>query len=155
MSPPPKQNTTTQKTIEFETRDAYGPGEHSPYISIASPETTYENPDEVVITQNDITVEFSYPLSKAVTFDFHSNNGNGFTREQLEDLVTSTYQKIYEEEEESTQVEPGHIPGMLNRNTTNGKYGIWGHDIEDLVLHTLYVTYRDNALPYITLGVDS
>jgi hypothetical protein len=58
---------------------------------------------------------------------------------------------MYAEEDETSGGNPGHIPGMLNRNTSEGKYGIWGHDIGDLLLCSAYVDDSGK----ITLGVDS
>lgn len=40
------------------------------------------------------------------------------------------YQKLYEWEEAQ---ESHLIPGMLNRAKTDGPFGIWGHDITDLI----------------------
>lgn len=44
------------------------------------------------------------------------------------------YQEIYRLEEDSCKVQPAHLPGMMNRNMTDGCFGIWGHDLGDLVL---------------------
>lgn len=43
---------------------------------------------------------------------------------------------MYNEEEKTSDVKSEHIPGMLNRCATNGRYGVWGHDIDDLILHS-------------------
>lgn len=40
---------------------------------------------------------------------------------------------------------------MLNRNFIDGKFGIWGHDIGDLVLVDASVSKKN----VISLGVDS
>lgn len=78
---------------------------------------------------------FTYPLSCCVVAE---------TTEELKkpsDFVKAfceAYQEIYTIEEESTKgTEPGHLPGMYNRNTTDGCFGIWGHDLEDLVLEDI------------------
>jgi hypothetical protein len=59
---------------------------------------------------------------------------------------------------------------MINRNTTNGKYGIWGHIIKDLILNSIEEDERssiestaifedeeanDNTLPIISLSISS
>lgn len=95
--------------------------------------------DEVVIKDEDIKIVFDYPLNGEFLFDFHSDNG--FQRKQLVELIAQTYQKIYDEENATiqeqqvipieTRIEKG---GLMNRNQTDGKYGIWGHDIGDLWL---------------------
>jgi hypothetical protein len=60
-----------------------------------------------------VTIRFEYPLSNA--FDFTFENPNGFTVAALVDHVQSTYAEIYADPDPD-------------------KYGIWGHDIGDLVI---------------------
>src|SRR5439155_1372590 len=95
--------------------------------------------DEIVILDNRIKIAFSYPLNDEFFFDFYSDGG--FKRKQLVELIAQTYKKIYQEEDETikeqkvipveTRMEKG---GLLNRNQSDGTYGIWGHDIGDLWL---------------------
>jgi len=152
--------------------------------------------DETVITDEDIKIQFTYPLSQAFDFDFHSDGG--FTRKQLTELIAKTYQKIYEEEEntaneyeyqykpkqkDTDEDEKAHpvsenedescddqketstfvgkvIPveiraqmgRLLNRNETDGKYGIWGHDIGDLWLEGIYYNPQTKT---VTLSIGS
>ena len=47
--------------------------------------------------------------------------------------------------------DPGHIQGMLNRESSDGPYGIWGHDIGDLVLGGV----TDNGDGTFDLSIDS
>lgn len=44
---------------------------------------------------------------------------------------------------------------MYNRNETNGKYGIWGHDISDLVLAEILVYEAENGEIILTLNMES
>lgn len=107
----------------------------SPYISIANPESDIQNqrqPDEIVIPLTTIKIEYDYPLSCRVIFE-HTNLA-GFTRADLARLVSQDYHHIYDEEVETSATEIGLIPGMFNRTRSNGTYGIWGHEIGDLVL---------------------
>lgn len=95
-------------------------------------------PDEVILKPNqtyDIVID--YPLSNP--FIKTIDTKNGMTRQQVVDLIVKCYKQIYKEEDKSTKVATGNIPGMFNRNTTDGKYGIWGHDIGDLILHTIEI----------------
>jgi hypothetical protein len=75
-----------------------------------------------------------YPLSRPARFcyDITVEDSNPLTVGHLLYIYTLAYQMVYalEEEEEG---DPGHIPGMLNRSKSDGPFGIWGHDIEDLV----------------------
>ena len=108
------------------------------------------DPEEIIVPHQDITVVYDYPLEREFEFTHHTDNPNGFTRIELCQVVMDQYKKIYEEEEEEDG-DPGYIPGMLNRAKSNGKYGIWGHDIGDLILHTLYICDDDKY----ALGIDS
>ena len=93
---------------------------------------------------------FTYPLSCCVVVE---------TTEELKrpsDFVKAfceAYQEIYTIEDESIKnVEAAHIPGMYNRNQTDGCFGIWGHDLEDLVLED--VSFYDGGR-HITFMIGS
>lgn len=75
----------------------------------------------------------------------------GMTRGELVDIITDAYEAIYKAEDETSNVDTTQRGGLLNRPRTNGKYGIWGHDLGDLDLGLIKVS-DDNV---ITLGVDS
>jgi len=89
---------------------------------------------EVVIPATSIKIVIDYPVEYKATYEHESKNG--FTRKHLAELIAKDYQEMYDEEEATTVIVPTNIPGMLNRCETNGKYGIWGHNIDDLILHT-------------------
>ena len=59
------------------------------------------------------------------------------------------YHVIYKEEERTSADPAGLIPGMLNHTATSGKYGVWGHGIEDLVLEG---AERSNGVWRIMVG---
>ena len=75
----------------------------------------------------------TYPLSVVVkdTIKFKSLY-------ELIDCIRSTYQQIYKEEDE-TSANIAEIKGLYNRGVSNGKYGIWGHSIYDLVIEGIRV----------------
>jgi hypothetical protein len=100
---------------------------------------SFLNANDVVIPDKNIVLQISYPLSGG--FDFPLESKNGFTRKQLVDCIVKTYKTIYAEEEATVQEQPvveekdrATMDIMLNRNQTDGKYGIWGHDFGDLWL---------------------
>jgi hypothetical protein len=96
-----------------------------------------KNPKKIVIKDKKIAIEFSYPLENVFVFNFKSKNG--FTRRQLVEHIINTYKQIYEEEEK-TNMDTGKVVTncrLLNRPTTSGKYGIWGHAISDLVIEKI------------------
>lgn len=109
--------------------------------------------DEIVIKEEKVKLKIDYPTTNPyVTL---LENVGGFTRKLLIELICKHYKKMYDEENESTIINAGHIPGMFNRNHTDGKYGIWGHDIEDLMLHTACVDKLKKGGLLVTVGCDS
>ena len=74
---------------------------------------------------------FAYPLSKLLKLNIE--NGKGFSRMDLFKAIYHGYKKIYNEEEAGVG-DPGTWKYAMNRATSNGKYGIWNHYIEDLVI---------------------
>ena len=97
------------------------------------------SPDEVILPPDEeYTLIIDYPLNIPFMTKLESGE-KGMTRRQVVEFVIGCYKRIYKEEDGTTKVKAGLIPGMVNRNETNGKYGIWGHGISDLILHTLYV----------------
>lgn len=114
------------------------------------------DPKTVVLSPNKTyTLVIDYPTS--VPYKAKIKTGKkGMTRIELADKVCQHYRKMYAEEDSSTQIPPllgcqGGAAPMLNRQQTDGKYGIWGHEIEDLVLVNANIDAKGN----ITLGVDS
>src|SRR5574338_1084016 len=77
-------------------------------------------------------------------------------REVLQ-IVVKAYRHIYQIEkktsklkEESLKIRTKGKSKLLNRAPTDGKYKIYGHNLSDLVIHTIYVGQGK-----IYLGVDS
>lgn len=95
--------------------------------------------DEFVIRKTEIAVVFSYPFSTEVTRRFKAKDKRGFRRGELARLIINAYKQIYAEEERAS---PPRAQASLNRSSTAGPYGIWGHALDDLVL--LYM-FRDNG----------
>ena len=138
-------------TVNFKSYQAEDDSDEWSYIHVADPDHDIKNqvdPDEIVINMNKIYVRYTYPLTNHVILEFTADNG--FTRAELAKKVCAGYKQIYDEEEISGK--PGYIrPGCLNRATSHGPYGIWGHVIDDLVLYEV-VQIQDNLFE---LGVDS
>lgn len=133
-----------EEVIEFEVVDAAAaPGEYgsaddpSPYIHLESPAddvAALRGRDDIVIAERQISVSVTYPLSAWSTFTLRADAPGGFTRGGLALKISKLYKKIYAEE----------------RRT--GKYGIWGHDLGDLALHTVS---RSSPGAAFDLGIDS
>lgn len=86
---------------------------------------------ELITPEKHITIIFDYPLSNKTQLTFSSKKG--FTYKRFAQCVFQGYTKIYKED------------------GPDGKYGIWGHGIEDLVLTSAYQTKPG----VFTLGIDS
>jgi hypothetical protein len=105
---------------------------------------------DIILKPNKVyTLIIDYPVTNKYSASFTTPK-TGLTRIQLVNLICRHYRKMYKEEEKDVNGPTGNIPGMFNRATSNGRYGIWGHDIGDLTLHSAYI--KGNI---ITLGVDS
>lgn len=130
-----------------------------PWISIESPENDLENliePDKIVLPYNSITLIIDYPLENPITFDLTSDKG--FSRKQIILAISEKYHEIYSKEEASASIKTIPIEqreGLINRNQTDGEYGIWGHDLSDLDLNYIEVYKNNKGKIQIILGIES
>jgi hypothetical protein len=135
--------------------------EPSPYVSLAAPAEDIRqmrNSDEVVFAGTELILILDYPFAKEWEFPIRSESPAGFTRAELARKISETYKTVYDEEEltSTTKVVPmEERKGLINRNTTTGKYGIWGHDLGDLVLHTIELSKRADGKVQARLWIDS
>jgi hypothetical protein len=93
----------------------------------------------IVDTSEKIRIKFEYPLSHSVVLEF-GNAKRPWRLEDLLDCVAEGYVKIYDEEDE-TRTLPAQAPLdsiLVNRPQTDGKYGIWGHILNDLYIEGMY-----------------
>lgn len=115
-----------------------------PWISIKNSENEIEkliDADKVVLESSEIIMIIDYPLNKPAKFILKSSTG-GFSKKQLISEISKKYKEIYLEEENTAKIKTVPInerKGLINRNETDGKYGIWGHDIGDLDLSSIEV----------------
>jgi hypothetical protein len=130
-----------------------------PWASLENPEADIPNlidKDEVVIKHFSIKVIIDYPLTNP--YEFTLTSDQGFTRAQLLSEISKHYYKIFEEEEASATIKTIPVDKrttIANRNETNGKYGIWGHDIADLVLSGISVYKTLNGEIVLSLDIES
>jgi hypothetical protein len=130
-----------------------------PWADIANPTAEITNlvdKDKIVIPENKATVIIDYPLTNAYRCVIESKTG--FTRTQLLKLISENYYKLYDEEERSATVKTIPVKNrtkLYNRNETNGKYGIWGHDIADLALAEILVYKTTDGQIILSLNMES
>lgn len=113
-------------------------------VCVSEPAPLIKDADELITKKKEIVIKFDYPLSTPAEMKFKSTKG--FTRKKIFECIHKGYKKIY-----ASEKDPGHIPGMYNRKTSEGKYGIWGHDIGDLVVEEVQQTKPG----YFTLSIGS
>lgn len=130
-----------------------------PWISIENPNPEINqliNADEIIVPQKNINIIIDYPLNNPANLDLSSNNG--FSRKDLILAISKKYNEIYAEEEKTAKTKT--IPmdkrtGLINRNETDGKYGIWGHDLSDLDLSGIEVHQTKDGKINIILSIES
>lgn len=131
-----------------------------PWINIEKPENQINrliDADKVVITDSEVTLIIDYPLNKPAEFILKSY-GKGFTKKQLVLEISKKYHEIYKAEESSAKTKTIPVEkreGLINRNETNGKYGICCHDIGDLDLSSAQVYKTEDGKIQIVLEIES
>ncbi len=126
-------------------------------IEVDSPDIKHlMKKDQVVLKDQQVTLIINYPLDNPDFSELVSKNG--FTRQGLVEAIAKRYHEIYDEEEQTAAIKTTPAEkrtGMVNRNETNGKYHIWGHDIGDLVLTSIWVYKNDKGQIFLSLQIDS
>lgn len=51
--------------------------------------------------------------------------------------ICNKYRQIYKEERETMSNKEGLIENSYNRDTSDGKWGIWGHMLGDITIHSI------------------
>ena len=98
-------------------------------------------PDSIALPYNRVTIEIDYPLDTTYVGELKTTK-KGFTQKELVREISKLYHDIYAEEEATATIKtvPLNKRGQsINRNRTNGKYSIWGHDLSDLYLMEIEV----------------
>lgn len=130
-----------------------------PAIGIESAEKELKlliDKDKTVIDARTVTVIIDYPLTNS--YSFKLNSSNGFTRAQLIKEISKNYHKVYEEEENTATIKTipaGSRRKIANRNQTNGKYGIWGHDMAELTLTDIKAYKAADGSIVLCLNIES
>jgi hypothetical protein len=95
--------------------------------------------DEVVIGESSIKINYSYPFKNPRTATYECQTG--FTRNLLIKIICAKYHAIYNEELQLNKilVEEMKAKGLNTgyQHGTLGEWGIYGHSIGQLVLHSM------------------
>lgn len=152
------------QTIEFSVVAAEDEREHfddgvAPWINLVTRDTELErliDPDSIALNYPRAKLVFDYPLASPTTREI-STPGEGFTRRQLVELIGKFYEEIYDEEEASatTKTLPMSERRIMNRNQTDGIYGIWGHDLDDIAISGVEVRRLRDGEIVLILNIES
>jgi len=130
-------------------------------IRVSDPEhavTALDKPDEIVIPFEHAVLVIDYPLSTPASIPISSSLPLGFTRGALVKVICEEYGHVYDAEEgtAATKTIPVDERGARRaRNRTDGAYGIWGHDLDDLVLTAARWARQANGMVQIELHVEA
>ncbi len=116
-----------------------------------------DDPDEIVIPFEHAVLVIDYPLSVPASIEVSASIAHGFTRAELIKTICDEYANVYETEEATAATKPLALEertGVVKRrNRTDGLYGIWGHDLEALVMTSMRWTRSSRGVVTIELHV--
>lgn len=98
------------------------------------------NPEEIAVPFEHAILVIDFPLTTPARIAITASLPVGFTKQELVRAVCEEYANVYEVEETTASTKP--IPReerttLKNRNRTDGAYGIYGHDLDELRLTSL------------------
>lgn len=116
-----------------------------------------DEPEQIVIPYERATLVIDYPLTTPATVQIHAPIPGGFTRAELVRTICEEYANVYDAEEgtAATSTVPRDERLGKGRNRTDGAYGIWGYDLQDLVLTAVRWTRTADGAIVIDLHVES
>jgi hypothetical protein len=126
---------------------------HEPERAIA----LLDHPDEIVIPFEHAVLVIDYPLSTPASTAIAAPIALGFTRAALIKSICEEYSHVYEAEEGTAAIKtiPVEERGATRkRNRTDGAYGIFGADLQDLVLTAARWSRQPDGTVQIELHVE-
>lgn len=127
-------------------------------LHVRDPDSTIErlsDPDEIVIPHERAVLVIDYPLTVPATIEVTAPIEHGFTRAELVKTICEEYANVYETEEATAATKPiaKDERTVQRRNRTDGLYGIWGYDLEDLTITAMRWTRDARGIVRIELHV--
>jgi hypothetical protein len=117
-----------------------------------------DEPEKIVIPHERATLVIDYPLTTPATVEITAPISAGFTRAALVRAICDEYAAVYDAEEGTSPTEATpreERAAGYGRNRTDGAYGIWGYDLQDLVLTAIRWTRTPEGAVMIDLHVES
>lgn len=128
-----------------------------PWVSLETPDLdNLIDGNELLIEEGIIYLVIDYPVKKPFLKEITAASGR-FTRKELMQQISGFYKQMYVEEEETASIKTISVEDrpILNRNETDGKYGIWGHDLGDLDLSGIDIFKGQSGKTYVYLYIES
>jgi len=117
-----------------------------------------DKPDELVIPFEHAILIIDYPLTSPAKVPISAPLSIGFTRAALVRAICDEYMHVYAAEEGTSAIQPkprDERADTERRGRTDGAYGIWGHDLEDLVVTAARWTREADGTIKIELSVSA
>ncbi len=114
--------------------------------------------DEIVIPFPRAALVIEFPLTHPALITINSALPQGFTRGELVRSICEEYAHIYAGEEGTSLNSEESLEDRgerVERNRTDGAYGIWGHRLDDLILRSVRWVKQSNGDVRIELHVES
>lgn len=102
--------------------------------------------DPLGIPAGDYTFVYQYPLEQPAEFKHPVTETASIIDIFL--IGKADYEAIYKAEEDAVG-HPGNSPGLLNRASSHGPHGIWGHDLSDLFFEGLNVSIEAKTIKFV------
>jgi hypothetical protein len=112
--------------------------------------------DEIVIPFPRATLIIDFPLTHAAHIGITAALPQGFTRGELVQAICEEYAHVYAAEEgtaTNAELKVEERGARRERNRTDGAYGIWGHELDDLVLSSARWVKQSNGDVKVELHV--
>jgi len=101
--------------------------------------------DRIMLRAPAATLLITYPLHHPASFPIGPDSPpNGYSLRGLVRAIAEHYADVYKVEAATATKPAGNAGALENRGTTDGKYGIWGHHLEDLFLE--HITIRRDVI---------
>jgi len=115
--------------------------------------------DDVICDTRSFDLLLYYPLGNPVCLRVEDIAPGAFTPKMLCEIVRDAYIEIYRLEENGADIPTSQdMPGsgiLLNRPSTDGMFGIFGHGISDLVIEVITVVRESDVNVIVDLGIGS
>jgi hypothetical protein len=116
-----------------------------------------DKPEDIAVPFDHAVLRVEFPLTTPAMIQIVASIQQGFTRAELVRTICEEYASVYEMEEGTAAQKTIPLADrgeVKTRNRTDGVYGIYGHDLQDLKLTAARWTRRSDGVVEIELHVE-